>query len=361
MSKVSTMVGMASSTDFIGLDLSDRTGTYVVISAEGEVVREGKLALTQAGLCKAFGTRPAARIAIEVGAHSPWVSRALSQLEYTVTVANPRQVKLIFAAHKKNDRLDAEHLARLLRMDAALLRPVSHRGETAQADLALLRSRDVLVRTRTQLVNSARGMVKAVGGRLPRCSTQSFHLKVKDHLPQMLRPALEPVLQSIASLTEQIRIATRQLEQLAAERYPETIVLRRIRGVGVITALCFVLTLEEPQRFSKSRSVGAFVGLTTRQHDSGESQPQLRITKAGDPFLRRVLIQSAQYIMGPFGEDCELRRWGLSLMRGGGNKVLKRKAVVAVARKLAVLMHHLWLNGEVYEPFYQAKLKEEAA
>lgn len=361
MTKVSTTLrGME--TDFIGLDLSDKTGTYVVISAEGEVIQEGKLRLTQAGLSKVFAARPPARIAIEVGAHSPWVSRALCQLGYKVTVANPRQVKLIFKGHKKNDRLDAENLARLLRMDPAMLRPVSHRGPAAQADLARLRGRDVLVRARTRLINSVRSMVKATGGRLPGCSADSFHGKVKDDLPEMLKPALEPMLETIRGLGEQIRLMTRQLEKLADERYPETKVLRQLRGVGALTSLGYVLTLEEPRRFSKSRAVGAFLGLTARQYDSGESHPQLRITKAGDPFLRRLLVQSAQYILGPFGEDCDLRRWGLGLMRGSNNKILKKKAVIAVARKLAVLLHRLWLTGEVYEPLHQAQaqLEQEA-
>jgi len=276
-------------------------------------------------------------------------------------VANPRQVKLIADSPKKNDLLDAENLARLLCYDPAMLRPISHRGEAAQADLALLRSRDALVQARTRLINSARGMAKAAGGRLPSCSAESFHSKVRDHLPELLKPALEPMLPAIASLTEQIRTATRQLEKLADDRYPETRILRQPKGVGYLTSLGFVLTLEEPQRFAKSRSAGSFVGLTPRQHDSGESQPQLRITKAGDPFLRRLLVQSAQYILGPFGEDSDSRRWGLKLAGEGKNKIRRKKAVVAVARKLAVLLHRLWLTGDVYEPRRQAEPEQEAA
>ncbi len=360
MAKVSTMASRAATTDFIGLDLSDKTGTYVVLAADGQIVRDGKLGLTRAGLNKVFATRPPASIAIEVGAHSPWVSRELAWLGYVVTVANPRQVKLISKGPKKNDWQDAENLARLLRFDREMLRPICHRGETAQAELAQLRSRDVLVGGRTRLINSVRSMVKAAGGRLPRCSAESFHHKVQDHLPQMLKPALQPMLEVIAGLSEQIKASTRQLEKLADERYPETHILRQVKGVGPITSLGYVLTLEEAQRFGKSRSVGAFVGLTARQYDSGESHPQLRITKAGDPFLRRLLVSSAQYILGPFGEDCDLRRWGFKLMRGSDNQILKKKAVVAVARKLAVLLHHLWLTGEVYQPLRQAALEEVA-
>ena len=352
---------MGERTDFIGLDLSDKTGTYVVLSAEGKVVQEGKLSLNQAGICQVLGKRTPANIAIEVGTHSPWLSRKLTDMGYAVTVANPRQVQLISKGPRKNDRLDAENLARLLRYDRSMLRPVTHRGVTAQADLALLRARDALVRSRVSLISSVRGMVKAVGGSLPRCSTDSFHKKVKDDLPELVRPALEPMLEAIAGLTGQISAMKRKLEQLAEERYPETRSLRQIKGAGMLTSLCYVLTLEEPQRFGKSRSVGAFLGLTTRQYDSGQSQPQLRITKAGDPLLRRTLVQSAQYILGPFGADCDLRRWGLKLAGDGANQARKRKAVVAVARKLAVLLHRLWQDGEVYEPLRQTAPLADAA
>ncbi len=167
-------------------------------------------------------------------------------------------------------------------------------------------------------------------------------------MPQLLLPALEPVLYAITQLTEQIKQLTSELEK-AANRYPETDLLREVKGVGLLTGLAFVLVLEEPQRFTKSRSVGAFLGLTTRQAQSGEREPQMHITKSGDDLLRRLLVQSAQYILGPFGQDCELRRWGQRLA-GDSNKIRKRKAVVAVARKLSALLHHLWANALVYEP-----------
>lgn len=334
----------------IGLDLSDKLGTYVVVDELGKVRGEGKVTLTHKGLQRTFGSRLPARIAIEVGTHSPWVDRDLRRLGHEVIVANAREVKLISKNKKKNDRQDAETLARLARFDPELLKPVQHRGEQAQADLAILRSRDVLVRARTNLINHVRGAVKAAGSRLSKCSADAFANKAKEQLPQMLHQALLPLLESIQQMTEQIKDYQAQLEKLAEERYPETAVLRQIKGVGLLTSLGFVLVLEDWQRFGKSRSVGAFVGLTTRQHQSGQSQPQLRITKAGDALLRRLLVQSAQYILGPFGPDCDLRRWGLKLAGTGDNQIRKHKAVIAVARKLATLLHHLWATGEVYEP-----------
>lgn len=355
------MTNGSSLDETIGLDLSDKTGLYVVIDAAGEVVREAKVKLSLEGVRGVFGARQPCRIAIEAGTHSPWLSRELARLGYEVIVANARQVGLIAGNRKKKtDREDAETLARAARFDPRLLRPIQHRGEQAQADLALLRARKVLVQGRTRLVSSVRGMVKAVGGRLPTCSTDSFATRVKDHLPGLLRAALEPMLTAIAQLTHQIKAMERDLEQVARERYPETEVMRQVDGVGLITSLTYVLTLEEPGRFRRSRSVGAYLGMVERKSQSGEHDPQLRITRAGDVALRSVLVQSAQRILGPFGKDSDLRRWGLRLA-GSGNKIRKHKAVIAVARKLSVLLHRLWLTGEVYEPLRQQRLLATAA
>jgi transposase len=341
--------GQAGTGAAIGLDLSDTSGTYVVVDAKGEVSGEGKLVLSPTGLRKTFGGRKPTRIAIEAGTHSPWVSRLLSELGHEVIVANPRQVKLISNNPHKSDREDAELLGRLARLDPHLLRPVQHRGPEAQADLALLRSRDCVVGARTALINHVRGAVKSMGGRVPDCTADSFAKKAGSHIPALLKAALLPLLNTIEELTRQIKAHESQLEK-AAQRYPEVQLLRQIKGVGLLTSLAFVLVIEEVERFRKSRSVGAFVGLTTRQAQSGEYQPQLRITKAGDELLRRLLLQSAHYILGPFGPDCDLRRWGLKLAGDGKNKIRRRKAAVAVARKLAVLLHKLWLGGLAYEP-----------
>jgi transposase len=350
----------SSCDETIGLDLSDQTGLFVVIDTGGAVVDEGKVMLTLAGVRQVFGARRPCRIAIEVGTHSPWLSRELERLGYEVIVANARQVGLIARGQRKTDRVDAETLARAARFDPQLLKPIRHRGEQAQADLALLRARKALLESRTRLVISARGMVKAVGGRLPKCSADYFATKVKDHLPQVLRPALGPMLAAIAELTEQVKAMTRDLKKLAHERYPETELLTQVHGVGLICSLTYVLTLEEPARFRRSRQVGAYLGLVARERQSGEQKPQLHITKSGDVYLRSVLVQSAQHILGPYGPDSDLRRWGLRLA-GTENKMRKNKAVIAVARKLSVLLHRLWLTGEMYEPLRQERLLKAAA
>jgi transposase len=346
----------SSLNETIGLDLSDKTGVYVVLDRDGEVCREGRVTLTREALGKAFGGCLTCLVAIEVGAHSPWVSRELALLGHEVVVGNPRQVKLISQNKKKSDREDALLLAQLARLDRRLLRPVQHRGEQAQADLAMLRSRSLLVASRTRLINSVRGMVKTTGLRLPRCSADCFAAKARPHLPRELVPALEPLLDTIANLTQELKQMSHDLEATARARYPETQLLRQVPGVGLICSLTYVLTLEEPERFRRSRAAGAYLGLVPRQRQSGEQKPQMHITKTGDVALRSVLVQSAQYILGRHGPDSDLRRWGLKLA-GEGNKARRKKAVIAVARKLAVLLHHLWSTGQVYEPLRQAELE----
>jgi transposase len=266
-----------------------------------------------------------------------------------VLVANARKLRMIYASDNKTDAADAEMLARVARLDPQLLYPIHHRGIRAQADLALIRSRGVLVASRTQLINHVRGSVKSWGERLPSCSTVTFAKRAADILPEELGAALAPVLEQIASLTAKIREMDRGIERLCEEQYPETGAIRQPKGVGPLTSLRFVLTLEDAGRFKKSRDVGPYLGMTPRRKDSGSMSPQLRITKAGDVQMRTLLVNCAQYMLGPFGQDSDLRRFGLRLAERGG-KNAKKRAVVAVARKLAVLMHRLWVSGEVYEP-----------
>jgi transposase len=217
-----------------------------------------------------------------------------------------------------------------------------------------------LVGCRTQLVNHVRGAVKSFGSRLPKCPARSFHKKAAAHIPEALMPALGPILEQIGSLTERIRDYERQLETISKERYPETELLRQVEGVGALIALTFVLTLEDPYRFAKSRSVGAYLGLVPARDQSGDSDPQRRISKEGDEMLRKLLVGSAHYILGPFGKDSDLRRHGEKIASRGA-KNAKKRAVVAVARKLSVLLHRLWVTGEAYDPLYNTHRRRELA
>jgi transposase len=338
----------------IGLDLGDKYGQYYTLDEAGVNIDVGRVTMLPGALEKRFEKMERSRIVMESGTHSGWVSRLLESFGHEVVVANARKVRLISENKNKNDGVDAELLARLGRVDPQLLHPIRHRGAEVQADLALLRARDALVKARGQLINHVRGVVKCLGGRLAGCTAASFHHRVEGAIPAELKGTLHPLLEMIEGLTGQIRVYDREVERLCREAYPETELLRQVDGIGALTSLCYVLTLADPHRFGQSRAVGSFLGLRPGKDKSGEQDPELRITKAGNPQLRRLLVQSAQYILGPFGADCDLRQWGLRLA-GRGRKNAKKRAVVAVARKLAVLLHRLWINGEVYDPFYRTQ------
>lgn len=341
----------------VGMDLGDKASRYCVIDGEGEVVHEGSVGTTRAAMTQIFGQLKKCRMALEVGTHSPWVSRLLKALGHEVIVANPRQLKLISTSSRKDDRVDAEMLARLSRADPKLLRPIRHRGEEAQLDLMEIRARAALVEARTSLVNAVRGFTKATGERLASCDADQMGVEKMADLPGSLQVVLRPLLKQVEWLTAGIKEYDREIEQLAKAKYPETKVLRQVGGVGPLIALTFVLTVDDKERFGHSRDVGCYVGLRPKRSESGESQPQLRITKEGDVYLRTMLVQGAHHILSNRSEDSDLKRWGLKLAeRGGGNG--KKRAIVAVARKLGILLHRLWVTGEVYEPLRNSEAAE---
>jgi transposase len=344
----------------IGLDLGDRNSWYCVLDEVGQIQLEQRVRTTAKALQEVFAAMPRSRIALEIGTHSPWISRWLSELGHEVIVANARKVRLIGESRKKDDRLDAQTLARLARIDPQLLSPVKHRSAKAQADLMLIRARAGLVRARTALVNTARGLAKSYGERLRGCNVRNMNPEKAEGLSPELQRALEPLLACIESVSEQIREYNERIEDLAQEGYPQTALLKQVKGVGTLIALTYMLTLEDPHRFGKSRDVGCYLGLQPGRRNSGKSEPQMHISKEGDPYLRTLLVQGAQHILGPFGIDCDLRRWGLRLAERGG-KSGKKRAIVATARKLAVLLHHLWVSGEAYEPLHHSSRTPVAA
>jgi transposase len=341
------------------MDLGDRSSCYCILNEAGEVILEHKLATTPEATKQIFGRMLRSRIALETGAHSPWVSRLLTALGHEVIVAHARSVRLIGESRRKDDRLDARTLARLARIDPQLLSPVQHRSAKAQIHLTVIRARAELVRARTALVNTARGLVKSYGERLRKCGTPQVGRELAMGLSAELREALEPLLREVESLNEHIKEYDRRIEEMAKETYPEVALLKQVKGVGDLIALTYVLTLEDAHRFRKSRDVGCFLGLRPGRRNSGQSEPQMHISKEGDRYLRTLLVQGAHYILGPFGEDSDLRRWGRKLAERGG-KNAKKRAVVAVARKLAVLLHRLWVSGEVYEPLHNSQREMQA-
>jgi transposase len=344
----------------VGMDMGDKNHVICVLDNDGEVLTRDTVVNTGKAVRNYFEQMKPCRVAMEAGTHSGWVSRILEELGFEVLVGNPRKLRAIWDSDQKSDSKDAELLARIARLDPRLLHPIHHRGQKAQTDLAVIKSRDMVVKVRCTLITHARGMVKSIGQRISTCGAEAFHLRLLEQMPLELRPALEPVMKSIEDLTLRIRHYDKLIEMLCAEKYPETKKLRAINGVGPVTSLAYVLTLEESSRFDISRAVGPFLGLTPKRDQSGQVDKQLHITKAGDAYMRRLLVGSAQYILGVFGQDCDLRRFGLKLAARGG-KNAKRRAVVAVARKLAVLLHHLWKSDTAYDPLFTENRKKKAA
>lgn len=345
----------------IGCDLGDKKSELFVIRPDETSYRPTPVATTRTGFRAFFEGRPKAHVVIEVGTHSRWVCALLEELGHVVTVANPRKVKLISQGDRKSDEVDARLLAKLGRADPELLSPIRHRGEQAQADLAIPKAREALVRSRTMLINQIRGLSKSFGVRLPDCDATAFHRKTRSHVPENLKSAVEPLYALLEQLSVHVAQYDQQIAQLVKTRYPDAEVVSQSHGVGHLTGLVFVLTIEDKTRFPKSRDVGAFVGLVPGKCQSGNKDPALHITKAGDIFLRKLLVQSAHYILGPLcKQDSDLRRWGLALCQRGG-KAAKKRARVAVARKLATLMHRLWVTGEVYQPIGYGQPKRAAA
>ena len=332
----------------VGLDVGDRFSQICAVNGEGVLIHEGRVATTREALRDRLPPRPSCRVILETGPHAGWISRELSAVGHEVLVANGRKLRWLYANEHKTDQVDARYLARVGRWDPTLLSPIRVRSASADGALRLLRARASLVRARTRLINHVRGAVKSVGCQLPAADATSFARRMASRVPAELDDALQPLLTQITALTQSIASYDRQVEQLATG-YPATARLRQVTGVGALTALAFVLTIDDPARFRNGRAVGAYFGLTPRRADSGAQRPQLGITKCGDGLVRQLLAQAAHYILGPFGPDCRLRRWGLALSERGG-KNAKKRAIIAVARKLAALLFSLWIHQSDYEP-----------
>jgi transposase len=344
----------------VGVDLGDQWSNYCILGLGGETLREGQFRTRRQEVGEFFQGLAISRVVIEVGTHSAWAREVIAGLGHEVLVANAQRMEGRKRRRRKNDRIDAAKLARLGRVDPKSLYPIQHRSTEVREDLLVIRVRDSLVESRTKLISTVRGMVKTMGARVQGCSSVSFSGKAADQIPAEVRETLEPLLRLIQTLSEEIKSYEKRIEKLGSEKYMDTKLLRQVNGVGPVTSLAYVLTLETPQRFKRSRDVGPYLGLVPQQEDSGDSQPQLGISKAGDRMLRKLLVGSAHYILGPFGPDTDLRRFGMKLCERGG-KNAKKRAFVAVARKLAVLLHRLWSSGEVYEPLGYGKITTESA
>ena len=346
----------------IGIDLGDKKHAVCVVDKHGTILKEYSIRNQANSLSKLARAYPQALIAMEVGTHSPWISRLFEKEGLSVLVANARKLRAIYTNERKCDELDARMLAKIARLDPELLHPIKHGSEQAQRDQLTIKMRESLVRSRVAIVNAIRGTLKSLGVRLPSPSTCSFAGSVREFLADQpdLLGVVEPSLQALDELSRQIKGYEKTISQNSRIDYPETELLQSIPGVGPITALSFVLAVGDPERFQNPRDIGAWLGLVPRRDQSGHTDKQLPISKAGNRHLRSLLVQCAHYMLGAFGPDSDLRRYGLKLAARGG-KAAKKKAVVAVARKLAVVMFTLWRTGHAYIPLRYPKRHQELA
>jgi transposase len=335
----------------IGIDLGDQWSQFCLLDATGQIQQEGRVRSTRSAFQARFGALAPARIALETGTHSLWASELLAELGHQVIVAHVREVRAITGSDRKSDQVDARKLARYARVDPEILHPVRLRDSDQQRDLVLIRARAALIRARTLLINAVRGLVKPFGYRLSACDADCFAACCRQELPRAAQTSLSSLVEQIAQLTRQIQDYDLQIRTVAENKYPDTAPLRSVFGVGPVTALTFVLTLADPQRFASSRDVGCYLGLQPQRHQSGEQDPQLGITKTGNCYLRWLLVECAHRLLRVDAPDSALKRWGQKLCRRGGKNAQKR-AIIAVSRKLAVLLHKLWITQQRWEPLY---------
>lgn len=350
MKKASTSTVQAC----LGLDLGDETSHYCLVGCEGEVELRGVVPTEREALAALLRGLPPARVVIEASPHSHWVAALIRSLRTEVYVANPRRLPLITRSSRKNDRNDAEQLARIGRLDVELLSPVQLRTDECMRERARLRSRSLLVRTRVRVINSIRSTLKVFGIKPPRCAAEYASKRFPAVIPAELQSIIDPLVLTLQALDEQIKRFDREVELQAKQHFPATSALRQVHGVGPQVSLSFVTALVDPRRFKNARTVGAFVGLTPRSHQSGQSDPRLGVSKEGDPALRSLLVTAATTILRKSSPDSDLKRYGRRIAASGTPRD-KNRARIAVARKLAVLLHRLWLTGEVYEPLRNAK------
>lgn len=338
---------------YIGVDLGDRKHQICVHDKDGNELVAKKIDNTREDLAELVDEYPDSLVAMEVGTHSPWISRFLMALGVEVIVANARKLHLISKNIRKSDKRDAELLAKLVRLDVSLLHPIEHRSEESQKSLLAIKMRDCLTRNRVSKIVALRGMFKSLGIRIPSCSTASFSTKAKKYITDEhsdFESVLEPYLESIQKDTEQIKEYEVMIHEAIETNYPEAKLLQTIPCIGEITALSFVLMIDDLKRFDDARQVGPFLGLVPKRDQSGDTDKELSISKTGDKLLRRLLVQCAQYHLGPHGPDSALRDWGIDYMASGGQRA-KKKAIVAMARKLAVMMVSMLKTGNVYNPY----------
>jgi transposase len=332
---------------YVGLDVSLKQTSICVVNQTGSVVREGVVDSDPEAIAAFVRSNVpgVVRIGLETGPTSTWLWTELRRLSLPAICIDARHAKAVLKMQiNKSDRNDAAGIARI--MQTGWFKEVCVKHLDSHAIKALLVSRALLVKIKRDIENQVRGLLKNLGLVIGRAKMNVFAMRaaeLADARPE-LAAAVEPLLKAREAVGEQIADLDRKVMQLARNDAQ----VRRFMtapGVGPITALCFLATIDDPTRFKKSRSVGAYVGLTTRRYASGEVDWTGRISKCGDKMLRSYLYEAANVLLTRVAKWSALKAWGVRLAKRSG----LRKAKVAVARKLAVILHRMWIEGSEFK------------
>ncbi|MCH7942084.1 MAG: IS110 family transposase [Proteobacteria bacterium] len=331
--------------EYVGLDVSKEETSFCVMDAAGKILAQGKVATDPDALFEALKEHCPCpeRIVLETGTLSGWLARGLRKLGLPVDVIDARQAHAVMKLqHNKTDRNDAYLLAEIAR--TGFYRSVSVNSEASQMQRILIKARRHLVCQRRDTENAIRGFLAALGLRFPRGSGK-LAARVRDALEERpdLKAMIEPLLASVEAQKAQIRRLDEEV-MAEAKASPASRLLMTVGGVGPVTALAFAATIGDASRFARSRDVGAYLGLTSRRYQSGEMDYSGRISKHGDAVMRSLLYEAANSLLTVVRRAHPLKDWARRIKRRSSHK----KACVALARKLAVIMHRMLITGEAF-------------
>ena len=328
---------------YVGLDVSLKLTAVCIVDRTGKIEREGVVHSDPEAIAAFIKSNAphVARIGLETGATSTWLWTELNRLGLPVICIDARHAKAVLKMQiNKSDRNDAVGIARI--MQCGWYKEVRVKDLDSHAVKALLVSRALLVKIKRDLENQVRGLLKNLGLVIGRAKMNAFAWRAAELIEDQpeLAAAVTPLLNARVAIERQIADLDRKVLKLARNN-ARVQQFMTAPGIGPITALCFLATIDDPKRFRRSRSVGAYVGLTTRRYASGEIDWTGRISKCGDKMLRSYLFEAANVLLTRVAKWSALKAWGIRLAKRSG----LRKAKVAVARKLAVILHRMWVDG----------------
>lgn len=343
--------------NYVGLDVSLKTTSVCILNETGKRMGEGEVESTPEAIHNFLKTTglEIEQIGLESGNLTHYLKKGLLQMQYRVVVMESRKMAAILQTIiNKTDKNDARGIAEALRVGH--FRECVHRSDDAVEIRTLLHLRQTAIEERTHVITSLRGHLKVYGIKFSKKAGKTFRAKVEEGI-QKLRPRVQSMIKSLLNildaLDKELKIMTKEIEAVAAED-EDVKLLQTVDGVGPITALAFKAEIDDPKRFENSKDTAAYIGLTPSQYSSGEVHRQGGISKKGSKRTRYLLVEAASALLTRCKAWSKLKAWGMKLQKKKGN----RKAVVAIARKLAVVMHRMLITKK---PFERSPEKKELA